>query len=215
MITFDCAREGPAVMYPVLVSAIVPRPTALISTVDKHGVRNLAPYSYFNIVAHDPPHVVVGICMRDDGTKKDSLKNVEENKEFVVNMMSEWYAESANFTCGGYGPEVDEMQVAGLTPIPSMKVKPARVAESAVQMECVLKHSYEVHNSAGTHTTTIVIGEATMVHISEGVREWEDGEQRVSLEKLQPVSTLGGTYFGRTNSIFEMPRPEEDTENQS
>lgn len=209
MITFDCARQGPAVLYPIMVSAVVPRPTALISTVDGKGVRNLAPYSYFNVVAHDPPHVVVGLCMHDDGSKKDSLKNMEETGEFVVNMMSEWYAESSNFTCGGYGPNIDEMEVAGLTPLPSLVVKPARVAESAVQMECVLKHSYEVHNDQGVHTTTVVIGEAKIVHVNEGVCEKVEGEYRVSLEKLQPVSTLGGTYFGRTDSIFEMPRPEE------
>lgn len=196
-------------LYPIMVSAVVPRPTALISTVDANGVRNLAPYSYFNVVAHDPPHVVVGLCMHDDGSKKDSLKNMEDTGEFVVNMMSEWYAESSNFTCGGYGPNVDEMQVAGLTPLPSQKVKPARVAESAVQMECVVRHSYEVHNNQGMHTTTVVIGEAKIMHVNEGVCESVDGERRVSLEKLQPVSTLGGTYFGRTNSIFEMPRPEE------
>jgi flavin reductase (DIM6/NTAB) family NADH-FMN oxidoreductase RutF len=114
---------------------VVPRPIALTSTLSVDGTRNIAPFSYFNIVSHDPPHVALGICKNPDGSKKDTLRNIEDTKEFVINIMSDWYVESANHCCGNFAPEEDELQRSGLmNPIPSQVVKPCRLAESAFHM---------------------------------------------------------------------------------
>ena len=121
--------------YSLCISGVVPRPIALTSTLSVDGTRNIAPFSYFNIVSHDPPHVALGICKNPDGSKKDTLRNIEDTKEFVINIMSDWYVESANHCCGNFAPEEDELQRSGLmNPIPSQVVKPCRLAESAFHM---------------------------------------------------------------------------------
>lgn len=98
--------------YFLSISGVVPRPIALTSTQSLAGIRNVAPFSYFNIIAHDPPTVVIGICRNaGSGTKKDTLINIEETGEFVVNIISDWMVEAANHTCGAFPPEVDEMQL--------------------------------------------------------------------------------------------------------
>jgi flavin reductase (DIM6/NTAB) family NADH-FMN oxidoreductase RutF len=90
---------------------VVPRPIALTSTLSSSGIRNVAPFSYFNIVAHDPPTIVIGICKSPNGNKKDTLVNIEETGEFVVNIISDWMVEAANHTCGTFPPEIDEMEL--------------------------------------------------------------------------------------------------------
>lgn len=158
--------------YSLLISCVVPRPIALCSTISSQGIRNCAPFSYFGAISHDPLLISVTICSNGRGnarTKKDTLVNIESNREFVVNIMSEWwvlatfcldvtwricgsylchcsiccayrlmfrYLESANYTCGSFPEEVDEIAVSGLNTMPSTKVKPERIAEAAVQMEC-------------------------------------------------------------------------------
>ena len=120
--------------YSLCISGVVPRPIALTSTLSADGVRNVAPFSYFNIMSHDPPHVTIGICKNPDGTSKDTLRNIEETKEFVINIMSDWYVESANHCCGDFTYEEDEVTRSGLTPLPSDVVKPCRIAESGFHM---------------------------------------------------------------------------------
>jgi len=203
-----------SVLYPLMITAVVPRPIALLSTTNSFGVGNLAPYSYFNVVAHDPPHVVIGCCtskLRPHG-KKDSLYNILDTGEFVVNIISEWFAEAANHCCGNFEYGENEMQLSGLTPLPSTKVQPPRVAESAVHLECKLVHTYEVKNSNRTDTTTtttIVIGKVVMIHIAEDVSARSpSGKIIVDSEKLLPISRLGGNTYGRTREMFDLPRPD-------
>lgn len=127
-------------MYSLLISSIVPRPIALVSSQNKNGIQNCAPFSYFNMILHDPPMIVLGLCTQGrKRLKKDTLVNIEETGEFVVNIMSTWFVESANHTSGNFPAEVDEMQVAGLSKVNSVKVSPPRVGESAVQFECMVR----------------------------------------------------------------------------
>ena len=132
--------------YSLLISCAVPRPIALVTSIDKNGIRNCAPFSYFGVVSHDPPLVSVTICTQGrDRVKKDTLNNIADTKQFVVNIMSEWFVESANHTCGAFPPDVDEITVSGLSTVPSVKVQPPRVAESAVQMECQVSVLVSTH----------------------------------------------------------------------
>eukprot|EP00879_Flechtneria_rotunda_P032848 GHRR01036248.1.p1 GENE.GHRR01036248.1~~GHRR01036248.1.p1 ORF type:complete len:212 (+),score=66.53 GHRR01036248.1:202-837(+) len=141
----DPAKTPTAELYPLIISAIVPRPIGFVSSQGADGLVNLSPYSYFNAMSHNPPVVAIGICRSPGrgGGKKDTLHNIEETGSFTLNMMSEWFVEAANHTCGDYDRGVDEFKVSGLTPIPSKRVLPPRVKESAVQMECVLKQIVE------------------------------------------------------------------------
>eukprot|EP00803_Ostreobium_quekettii_P011546 evm.model.scf_418.4 EVM.evm.TU.scf_418.4 scf_418:26217-29133(+) len=212
MVALDPADLG-AGQYPLVISTVVPRPIAFVSSLSADGVANLAPFSYFNAVAHDPPHVVVSICRSGarSGGKKDTLANIEATGEFVVCIISEWFIEAANHTCGNYDADVDEMQLSGLTPIPSTKVKPPRVQESAVHMECKLKHQYDINNREGKPHTSVVIGEVVLFHIHKGVLgQTPRGNRIIDFSKYQPMSRLGGNTYGRTTSTFDLPRPDRD-----
>ena len=127
-------------------------------------------------VSHDPMMVSITVCMNGRGdtrTKKDTLVNIEETSEFVVNIMSEWYVESANHTCGSFPYETDEISVSGLNTMPSVKVLPERIKESAVQLECKVHQYVPILNDEKQHTCTIVIGRVVNMHVNETVLDTE------------------------------------------
>src|SRR5213082_3366528 len=136
-------------MYKLLISSVVPRPIAWVSSVDAAGVRNLAPFSYFMAITDDPPTIAFSSSFRGAGTdgKKDTLRNVEATREFVVNVVDDALAEPMNLTSGDYPPEVDEFAVTGLTAAASAKVKPPRVADAPISMECRLVRIIPVGNA--------------------------------------------------------------------
>ena len=185
----------------VLTGVVVPRPIALISTVSADGVANLAPFSYFNAVADDPPTIVVGISRQADWKDKDTLVNIERTGEFVVNVVVTNIAEQMNSTAAEYPAEVDEFQVSGLTPVASDVVSPPRVAESPVNMECRLDQVVSIGSADNQHG--LVIGNILLVHIWD---ELIDGH-RVNHDRLDPVGRLAGNMYTRTDSTYELIRP--------
>lgn len=127
----------------------------------------------------------------------------------MVNIISEWFVEAANHCCGNFEYDEDEMAAAGLTPAPSARVAPPRVAEAAVQMECRLAHSYEIRDTTGAVTTTVVLGEVVLLHVARGVAGASpSGKLVVDPDRLAPVSRLGGNTYGRTAGMFDLPRPD-------
>ncbi|HWI51187.1 MAG TPA: flavin reductase family protein, partial [Symbiobacteriaceae bacterium] len=130
--------------YKLMIGSILPRPIAWVSTVSKEGVFNLAPFSFFTVVAAEPMTICFSPMRHSNGGKKDTLINIEETGEFVVNIVSEPLAEAMNQTSAALAPEVDEFQVAGLTPVPSESVRVPRVGESLVAYECRLLQVVEV-----------------------------------------------------------------------
>lgn len=190
------------------ISGVVPRPIALTSTVSETGQRNCSPFSYFNIIAHDPPTVVIGICRNANGSKKDTLQNIEATKQFVVNIISDWFVEAANHTCGAFAPDVDEIDVSGLTAIPSEVVTPCRIGESAFQMECIMSNSHEIVNDAGNVTTTCVFGRVVRFHVLEPlVAEGPRGLPVVKFEGYRPLGRIGGDDWVVCSDYFEIKRP--------
>jgi flavin reductase (DIM6/NTAB) family NADH-FMN oxidoreductase RutF len=142
MRTLDPAQIAPNEIYKLMIGMIVPRPIAFVSTVDAAGIRNLAPFSYFTACSSNPPVVCFCTAVRTGPRPyKDTLLNVEATGEFVVNIVSEDIAAQMNLTSADVPPEIDEFELSGLTPIASDLVKPPRVAESKVQMECRRRHS--------------------------------------------------------------------------
>ena len=159
----DPSKTAGSALYPLTISAFVPRPIALVSTLSpetaddekKTGKKrsgNLAPFSYAGLCSHDPPHVALGVCFTSGkpDRMKDTLFNILQTKEFVVNSTSTWFCESLNHTCGFFDRGVNEMELAGLTPQASVKVAPPRVAEAAVQLECRLVASYPVFSRSSS-----------------------------------------------------------------
>ncbi|KAG2440828.1 hypothetical protein HXX76_003683 [Chlamydomonas incerta] len=211
-IEVDTRSTPPGDLYPLVISAAVPRPVAFISSVDLQGAVNLSPYSFFNAMGFNPPTVAIGLChspARPEG-KKDTLHNIEQTGEFVVNIMSEWFVEAANHTCGDFPRGVDEMALAGLTPLASTKVRPPRVAESAVHMECRLRTIHHVKNeTTGAVTTSIAIGEVLAFHVSAAVAgRSPSGKLTVDPVALAPVARCGGVTYARCTELYDMARPD-------
>jgi flavin reductase (DIM6/NTAB) family NADH-FMN oxidoreductase RutF len=182
----------------------VPRPIALVSTISPEGKGNLAPFSFFNGVASDPPTLVISVSAKRDGTRKDTLRNIEANRQFVVNMASEWMVEPMHETSAEYPYGVDEMSKVGLTPLASIRVAPPRVLESPVQLECELHSMVEI--GEGTQgSSTLVIGRILVIHVADTA--YDPATRRVRVEDLRPISRLGGAQYARTSGFFEIPRP--------
>ena len=188
--------------YRVLTGVVVPRPIAFVSTVSTDGVVNLAPYSFFNAVAPDPPTIVFSSSRRAGSKAKDTLTNVVETGEFVVNVVVDDIAEAMNQTAAEFPADANEFEIAGLTEAPSVKVKAPRVAESPVNMECRLKQVVDL-GADGEHGHGLVIGEIVLLHIRD---ELIDGH-RINHQLLKPTGRLAGSMYCHTADIFEMVRP--------
>lgn len=187
-------------VYKLLIGVIVPRPIAFVSTLSADGVLNLAPFSFFTAASANPP--VVCFCpMVRRGQPKDTLSNIRATREFVVNIVSEEIAEKMNITSGDYPPEVDEFQKAGLTPIPSDLVKPPRVGESRVNMECKLTQIFDV--STQPMGGSLVLGEVVRFHIQDDLVE----NFRIDPDLLKAIGRMGGPTYSRTRDRFDLERP--------
>jgi len=202
ILSIDPNEEVPANIYKLMIGAIVPRPIAFVSSVDAHGVRNLAPFSFFSAVCSKPPTVLFCPGIRaTTRERKDTLKNVLATKEFVVNIVSEEIAEQMNLTSAEVGPEVDEFELSGLTPLASAVVRPPRVAESPVQMECKLREVVTISDQPGG--ASIVIGHVLRFHIREDLIE----SFRVDADRLKAIGRMGGPSYCTTRDRFDMERP--------
>ncbi len=185
----------------VLTGVVVPRPIAFVSTMSKDGLINLAPYSFFNAVAYDPPTIVFSSSRHAGDKRKDTLAHIEETGEFVVNIVVDDIAEAMNRTAAEYPSEVSEFEIAGLTPAPSERVKPPRVAESPVNMECRLLQVVPL--GQGDHQHGLVIGQIVLMHVRDDII---DGH-RINHQRLKPTGRLAGSMYCHTSDVFEMVRP--------
>lgn len=206
-VSFSPTEEGrpPIFNYKLLIGAITPRPIAFLSTASKDGVRNLAPFSFFNMVSSDPPVFAIGMTRTPNG-HKDSCQNLLDTKEATINIISEWFIEAANSCAIAAPPDVDEWLVSGLTPLESDVVKPAHVAESCFSVEVKLLHSYDLFsvNDPNKHTNTTVLVQAVQFHAREDVINSD--LNFLDVEKIRAVSRLGGISYGRTTEGYELPR---------
>ena len=200
---FDPQTLPPNGMYKLLISSVVPRPIAWVSSVDAAGVRNLAPFSYFMAITDDPPTIAFSASFRGAGAdgKKDTLRNVEATREFVVNVVDDERAAQMNVTSGDYPPEIDEFEVAGLTVAPGVRVSVPRVADAPISMECRLDRVVPVGRA------NLVLGRIVYMHVRDGLYDPATG--RVDMHRLRPVGRLSGNLSTHVHDIFEMKRPSE------
>ncbi|EPS42752.1 hypothetical protein H072_3258 [Dactylellina haptotyla CBS 200.50] len=202
--------------YKLMISAITPRFIGFVSTISKDGKStNLAPFSYTTMVCHDPPMMVIGFSSSMEN-KKDTLQNIIDTGELVINVISEWFVEAANYTSINAPLGVSEFNLSGLTPLPSTKVKPPHVAESAFSIECKLVSHHPWQSPATGKTTGVTIfAQGLNFHIRDDM--WAEGAEGsvVDMGKLKPVSRLGGITYGRTTGGFELPRPDFEKETQT
>ena len=205
-ISLSPGDSEPRQVYKLMTGIIVPRPVALISTVDSDGVANLAPFSFFTGVGAIPPTLLFCPTVRSRGRgaendlRKDTLRNVEQTGEFVVNAVSDEISVAANATAAEVPPEVDEFELSGLTPQASDLVRPARVAESPAQMECKLLEVIYLSREPGGGV--IVLGEIVRFHVRRDLVDIF----RVDPEGLDAVGRMAGNTWARTRERIELIR---------
>ncbi len=187
-------------VYKLLTAAVTPRPIGWISSINAKGERNLAPFSFFNVVGYDPPHVIFA-PISPNGRKKDTCANVLETGEFVVNMVTEELAEQMNKTSAALPPDADEFEFAGLTPQDSIKVKPPRVKESLIQFECKLVHHYSFVDKQ--NGSTVLFGQVVMIHVADEILL---PDFKINTDLYKTIGKMEGGLYCRTGDQFFISR---------
>ncbi len=195
-------------LYKILIGSILPRPIAWVSTVSKERVSNLAPFSFFTVASADPPILCFSPANKEasiDGevvaVPKDTLSNIRQTEEFVVNIVSRQLAEKMVQSSGEYPSAVSEFDAVGLTPLASRMVSAPRVGESLINIECRLYQILEFGHHPGAGN--LVLGRILCIHLDESV--YKNG--KVDLDILQPVGRLGGNQYCPVSERFEISRP--------
>jgi flavin reductase (DIM6/NTAB) family NADH-FMN oxidoreductase RutF len=174
---------------------------AFVSTIDADGRRNLAPFSFFTGISANPPAICFAPMVRSDGSHKDTLRNIEATREFAVNVVSEEIAQQMNACAPDFPPEEDEFAISGLTPIASDLIRPPRVGESKVSMECRLLQIVTV--SEKPLGGSLVIGEVLRFHVAEELVD----RFRIDFDKLRAIGRMAGPEYLKTTERFAMVRP--------
>ena len=198
---FDFADIAPRNRYKLMVSTITPRPIAWVTSQDAAGVLNAAPFSFFNAFAGDPPVVGIGIAHRSSGPYKDTRANIAATGEFVVNLVSEETAQAMNVTAIDFEPQINELREAGLTELASVHIKPPRIAESPVSMECKLVQIVELGPAS-----SLVLGRIVAMHVRDDA-VLDAANAYIDTPKLKLIGRMHGTgWYARTSDLFEVPR---------
>ena len=199
-VSFDFRTLSARDRYKLMIGTVVPRPIALVTTVDLEGRVNAAPFSFFNVLGASPP--IVGICPgnRPDGTPKDTASNVRLTHEFVVNLVDEAVAEAMNQTSASLPPGVSELADSGLTTLPSSVVRAPRIAEAPASLECAEWGTLQIGDNR------LIIGLVKRLHVRDELFDAESG--RIRSELFHPVGRMASpNWYCRTRDRFEMVRP--------
>ncbi|NBC57771.1 MAG: flavin reductase family protein [Bacteroidetes bacterium] len=191
-------------LHGLLLGAVGPRPIAFASTISKNGVPNLSPYSFFNVFSSNPPVMIFSPSRRvRDNTTKHTLRNCEETKEVVINIVNYAIVQQMSLSSTEYPDEVNEFEKSGLTMLDSDIVKPYRVKESPVQFECKVNEIVQLGKEGGAGN--LIISEVVKLHISESVLDQND---TIDQYEIDQVARMGGSWYSRANrGMFEVPKP--------
>jgi flavin reductase (DIM6/NTAB) family NADH-FMN oxidoreductase RutF len=205
MITYDPKELKTSHLHSILLYSVAPRPIAFASTIDKDGNPNLSPFSFFNCFGSHPPILIFSPARRvRDNTTKHTLQNVFETDEVVINVVNYAIVQQASLASVEYPKGVNEFVKAGFTPIESVKVKPFRVKESPVQMECKVKQVIETGQEGGAGN--LIICEAVLIHVNENIM---DADGHIDQQKIDLVARMGGDWYCRAsgNALFKVEKP--------
>lgn len=197
---FDFGQLSAPERYRLLTAAVTPRPIAWVTSQSADGVRNAAPYSFFNVFGADPPIVAIGMMRDTQGHHKDSATNILETREFVVNLVGEGDAGAMNLTCIDAPRAVDELALAGIATAPATGVACPRIASAPVAMECRLLRADDIG------ATTLVIGEVLHFHVRDEF--WDGATRRIDTPAMRLIGRLHGAgWYARGTDRFELARP--------
>jgi flavin reductase (DIM6/NTAB) family NADH-FMN oxidoreductase RutF len=181
--------------YKLLISLVIPRPIALVTTIGPTGVVNAAPFSFFNVFSEDPPLVVLGLQAKPGGGLKDTSAHIRDRGEFVVNLVDEAIGEQMNQCAIDFPPEISEIDVAKFSTLPSAKIKTPRIAEAPASLEC--RHFTTLEVSA---LRRLAIGEVLHVHVRKGL--WDTEKMRVDMTQYRPLARLFGNFYASLGEPF-------------
>jgi flavin reductase (DIM6/NTAB) family NADH-FMN oxidoreductase RutF len=181
--------------YKLLISLVIPRPIALVTTVGPTGVVNAAPFSFFNMFSEAPPLAVLGLQSRPTGGLKDTSAHIRDRGEFVINLVDEALGAQMNQCAVDFPPEVSEIEAAKLNLLASQKIKIPRIAEAPAALEC--RHFTTLEVSA---TRRLAIGEVVHIHVREGL--WDPVKMRIDMTKYHPLARLFGNYYAALGEPF-------------
>jgi len=198
---YEADKNDHGLPYNPIKALTVPRPIGWISTVSRDGIGNLAPFSYFNALSYHPPFVMISAGCKEDGSRKDTVRNAEETGEFVFNLATWDTRERMNETSWIDDPAVDELAETGLTPVPSVQVRPPRVAESPAQFECLYHQTVVLPGYTPQAVHHVVIGRVIGVHIDDAFIT-PDG--LVDTRGMKVIARLGYKDYTTVESIFSM-----------
>jgi len=194
----DPKQLNPSQAYDLMISLVVPRPIAFISTISPEGMPNAAPFSFFNAVSTDPPLLAVAIAKGGKG-KKGTLHNIENTGEFVVNIVNEDLAEGMTRAAANYPPDTNKFEAAGLTPVPSVLIKPPRIGEAPAGLECRLVQIVPLPET----TDVLLIGRVVFIHLKDDL--WSKGG--VDPSRLLAIGRLGQSNYCRIRETFTLEKP--------
>ncbi|MEY9095562.1 flavin reductase family protein [Paenibacillus sp. RC84] len=203
MIEIDPESQSERETYKLLIGSIIPRPVAFVTTLSKEGVVNAAPFSYFNIVAANPPLISVSV-QRKNGEPKDTARNAHDLGAFVVHISDESYIDAINATAAGLPSDESEIELAGLTLVESGKIAVPGVSEAKIRMECVLERSIPLGGIESVPACDLLIGRVVRFHIADEL--YSGG--RIDPAALRPVSRLAGSSYSKLGEIFSLERPD-------
>jgi flavin reductase (DIM6/NTAB) family NADH-FMN oxidoreductase RutF len=206
MLSLDPKELKTAQIHQYLLHAVAPRPIAWASTIDKDGNPNLAPFSFFNVFSANPPIAIFSPARSGrTGATKNTLDNVKEVPEVVINVVNYDLVQQASLSSTEYPKGMNEFVKAGLTEIPSVKVRPSRVKESPVQLECIVREVIELGTEGGAGN--LVIAEVVMIHVADEVLDAET--KMIDQNKIDLVARMGGDWYCRAsgNAMFTVKKP--------
>lgn len=204
----DAGKASPNDMYRILLGSVLPRPIAWVSTRSNSGIDNLAPFSFFNAVSAKPPLLAFAPALQavaepdsNKGVPKDTLRNIKENGEFVINIVSHSLRDQMNESSGNFNFDISEFDQTGLTRIASNMISPPRVAECKISFECRLYKLLEFGKEPSSGN--LVIGSVLCVHLDDAI--YKDGH--IDTTKLDPIARMEGNWYCTIRDRFKMERP--------
>lgn len=199
---FDFAALSPRERYKLLIGTVVPRPIALVTTVDARGVVNAAPFSFFNCLSADPPILALGVENEADMGFKDTAANIRVTEEFTVNIVSHAMLHPMNVCAVDFPSHVDELREAGLTAVPGTMIAPPRIGEAPAALECRRFMTLEIGRSR-----QIILGQVLCAHYRDDVIDAD--RLHVDQLGLDALGRMGGNGYSRTRDLFDLKTPSE------
>lgn len=198
MLSFDFQQLSAREKYKILIGSVVPRPIALVTTIDAEGRANAAPFSFFNALSADPPILALGVENYSDLSPKDTTLNIRQNQEFTVNIVSDALVEAMNVCAVPFEPGFDELVAAGLTAIPGTRVGCPRIGEAPVALECRRMMALSIGQSR-----EIILGEVLMAHVRDDLID--PATLYIDQLGLDAIGRMGGHGYSRTREYFDLP----------